>query len=107
METKHTKGRWVLMEFGDYNDFDGRSQVIMSEDLSGDDPFRIAVVHVVHVSDEEGAANARLIAASPQLLDALEELHAASLDNDQERMYQARADAREIIALATGSEVAE
>lgn len=43
----------------------------------------------------------------PQLLEVLEELHAASLDNDQERMYQARADAREIIALATGSEVAE
>jgi hypothetical protein len=73
-ERKHTPGPWALMDFGAYGDFEGRSQVVMSEPLSGDNPFRIAVVHVSAKRDDQGAANARLIAAAPHLLEALQGL---------------------------------
>jgi hypothetical protein len=68
---QHTPGPWELMERGAYGDFDGRSQIIMSEPLSGENPFRLAAVHVDNMDDVAGAANARLIAAAPELLEAL------------------------------------
>jgi hypothetical protein len=71
---QHTPGPWELMERGAYGDFDGRSQIIMSEPLSGDNPFRLAAVHVDNMDDVAGAANARLMAAAPELLEALTEL---------------------------------
>lgn len=73
------------MDIGDYTDFDGRSQVIMSEDLSGENPYRIAVVHVNGEEDEEGKANARLIASAPAMLEALEaaeELQRVALEGE-------------------------
>ena len=64
-EAKHTPGPWEACDVGDYGDYDGRCRVILGDDL------RIAVVLGDH---DESKANARLIAASPCLLEALEEL---------------------------------
>lgn len=62
-ETKHTPRPWEACDVGDYSDYDGRCRVILGNDL------RIAVVLGDH---DESAANARLIAAAPDLLEALE-----------------------------------
>jgi len=63
-----TPGPWALMDKGDYSDFNGNSRVILSEDIGGENPFRIAVVHV---SDDEAEANARLIASAPEMYEGL------------------------------------
>jgi hypothetical protein len=95
---QHTPGPWELMEHGAYGDFDGRSQIIMSEPLSGDNPFRLAAVHVDNMDDVAGAANARLMAASPKLLAALMAFVERGTCFDDEDMRNARA----AISLATG-----
>jgi hypothetical protein len=59
----HTPAPWIACNVGDYGDYDGRCRVILGDDL------RIAVTLGDH---DEGEANARLIAASPDLLEALE-----------------------------------
>jgi len=61
-EAKHTPGPWEACDVGDYGDYDGRCRVILGDDL------RIAVVLGDH---DESKANARLIAAAPDLLEAL------------------------------------
>lgn len=66
----HTPGPWEACDPGDYADFDGDSRVILGDDR------RIAVVHwkyEPHGGDTECDANARLIAAAPELLAALAE----------------------------------
>ncbi|WP_025899082.1 hypothetical protein [Sneathiella glossodoripedis] len=60
---KHTPGPWKAAEQGDYGDFDGNSRVILGDDR------RIAVVQ--HSGTDEDEANAHLIEASPDLLEAL------------------------------------
>ena len=57
-EAKHTQGPWQACDVGDYSDYGGRCRVILGDDL------RIAVVLGDH---DESAANARLIAAAPDL----------------------------------------
>ena len=64
-EAKHTPGPWQACDVGDYSDYDGRCRVILGNDL------RIAVVLGDH---DESAANARLIAAAPDLLEELEDM---------------------------------
>ena len=64
--SKHTKGPWEAADRGDYSDLDGSSRVILGDDR------RIAIVQ--HKGDEEDEANARLIAAAPDMLEALEEI---------------------------------
>lgn len=61
---EHTKGPWEACERGDYSDYRGDSRVILGDDM------RIAVVHDSGIDRQE--ANARLIAAAPELLEALE-----------------------------------
>ena len=86
--SKHTRGPWEAAERGDYGDLDGNSRVILGNWR------RIAIVQ--HKGDEEDEANARLIAAAPDMLEALEEIqHLASPTWVSKR-------AREVIALATG-----
>lgn len=66
--TKHTKGPWVIDE-----DF-GRNRRGISAPFASRPWFKLAKV-VVRVDGEpsaEGKANLRLIAAAPELLDALE-----------------------------------
>lgn len=62
----NTKGPWAASEHGAYGDYDGNSIVILGDDL------RIAVV--LGYDTKETRANARLIAAAPDLLAALEAL---------------------------------
>lgn len=63
---KHTPGPWEACERGDYEDFDGNSNVILGDDR------RIAVVQ--NNGSEEAEANAYLVAAAPDLLEALASL---------------------------------
>ena len=62
---QHTKGPWEACSRGDYTDFDGNSQVILGNDMR---------IGVVHSYDIEGEANARLIAAAPEMLELLIDL---------------------------------
>jgi len=70
-ETKFTPGPWYLCERGDYDDFGGNSRVILSEPPNGDNPYRLAAVHTGSLYDEPGDANALLMAAAPDLYEAL------------------------------------
>lgn len=63
-DTKHTPGPWETCDPEDYGDYDGNCRVILGDDL------RVAVVLGV---DGENEANAHLIAAAPDLLEALHE----------------------------------
>ena len=95
-EAKHTPGPWQACDVGDYSDYDGRCRVILGNDL------RIAVVLGDH---DESAANARLIAAAPDLLEELEDMVSLVeyLMNDS---YDSKetAEARAAIARAKGGE---
>ncbi len=62
----YTKGPWKACEHGGYGDYDGNCIVILGDDL------RVAIV--LGSDNEETNANARLIAAAPDLLEALEAL---------------------------------
>lgn len=62
-DAKHTPGPWEACDAGDYSDYDGKCRVILGDDL------RIAVALGDHAEND---ANARLIAAAPDLLAALE-----------------------------------
>lgn len=65
-DTLHTPGPWEACDPGDYGDFDGESRVILGDDK------RIAVVHwSPRLNTAQSDANARLIAAAPDLLAAL------------------------------------
>lgn len=77
MSAKHTPGPWEACKVGDYGDYDGRCLVVLGDDM------RVAVALG---EDKTAKANARLIAAAPDLLDALQDLVAMlpdpELDND-------------------------
>lgn len=66
--TKHTPGPWVACGYGDYSDYDGKCRVVLGE--GGD--IRTAVV--LGFDTPENEANARLIAAAPDLLEALQDI---------------------------------
>ena len=96
---KHTLGLWVA-------GIDGRHHAVILEDE------RIAAYCgiVGALDDEESAANARLIAAAPELLEALRELigwipNASTLERmgfHTDAPVKAHAKARAAIAKATG-----
>jgi hypothetical protein len=68
MNTKHTPGPWLFVESRDvWSDADSREE---REDAS---PWCIATVHA-REDKAVRAANARLIAAAPDLLEALREV---------------------------------
>ncbi len=68
-DTSHTPGPWEACDPGDYGDFDGESRVILGDDR------RIAVVHwSPRLNTAQSDANARLIAAAPDLLAKLSEV---------------------------------
>jgi hypothetical protein len=68
METKWTKGPWVATPRGTYNDFDGDSSLILGDDCTQ----RIAIIQ--NDGTDEDEANAHLIAAAPELYEALYEI---------------------------------
>jgi hypothetical protein len=95
MSAQHTQGPWSACDVGDYTDFDGRSRVILGDDM------RIAVVHV---SCDETSANADLIAAAPELLEALQAVCDEQDGNEGHASAEAYDKARAAIAKATGGE---
>lgn len=91
----HTKGPWTASEHGDYGDYDGNSIVIRGDDL------RIAAV--LGYDTEETHANARLIAAAPELLETLENIacaDTATWDADMRDEFRWWAQTRAKLAIA-------
>jgi len=98
--SKHTPGPWIAAAYGDYGDYDGKCRVILGE--GGD--IRTAVV--LGFNNPENAANARLIAAAPDLLEALSSLASQHSESDLRAdpdLHAAVKRARAAIAKATGS----
>ena len=62
--SKHSSGTWRACKHGDYGDYDGECRVIVADDLR--------IVVVLGYDNEETDANTNLIAAAPDLLEALE-----------------------------------
>jgi hypothetical protein len=102
-EFKHTPGPWVLNrhgaivggEFHQYTNGSAQSQLAMATGGNG-------------ISDEERKANSFLIAASPELLDALRELLiCVELENtegvEEGRIEAAQCTARQAIVKAAGA----
>ena len=93
MSAKFTRGPWYAAELGAYFDYDGDCRVIIGDDR------RVAVCQ--HHGSVEDEANAALIAAAPDLYEALETLtlivgltafkHEAQRAALQEAMDKARA----------------
>ena len=92
--SKHTTGPWEVT---------GDGYIIESE--------KCQVGEVYFYSYEDGErvdipyrANARLMAAAPELFEVLEELYNASLVMEQPRLYKALAEAKKLIAKIEGDE---
>lgn len=62
-ETKHTPGPWSFIDADGYNTIEGAGETIAC--IPSADHFR------AHMGTPEGQANRRLIAAAPDLLEAL------------------------------------
>lgn len=113
MSTKHTPGPWMLVETPD-------ESVISSWDIHVGE-YKVSVfpykriysedrTHSGLIIDKERMADARLIAAAPELLDALNRLlpmaedgtfqYGANPDEDEDIIY-----ARAAIAKATGEQL--
>lgn len=104
-QATHTPGPWIIEEVDD-----GQA-VISAESKKWIDFARVWVV-TDGSTDKEGEANARLIAAAPELLEAClamiewddrEKDHAVSFENRIELCTQAFTKARAAIAKATGA----
>ena len=81
MSASHTKGPWEASDRGDYDDFDGDSRVVLGDDI------RVAVVH--DRGTQEAEANARLIAAAPDMLEALEAMEVAyEAENNEAEFFK-------------------
>jgi hypothetical protein len=97
--SKHTPGPWKANN---------------KDEIRNDDNDLIATAWDIHVKREEDGlitllpnnskANARLMAAAPELLEALKELYNASLVMEQPRFYKALAEAKKVIAKIEGDE---
>ena len=85
METKHTPGPWIIGNPTEIHDVDG-TRIVMCCQTSDD------------VTDDASEANARLIAAAPELLEALKGVVRVA-DRATDEFDAARA----AIAKATGS----
>lgn len=83
---EHTRGEWRTGR-EDMQSYDGAtgqpfSSVYVDDKRAGkhlgeDLPLRVATIHGEHLTREEEKANARLIAAAPDLLTALREIREA------------------------------
>jgi len=95
MKLQHTPGPWESCDRGDYGDFDGMSQVILGNDMR---------ICVAHSSDKEGEANARLIAAAPEMISELIKIF-NTLYNTQPECYWMPI--KDVIEKATGMSIEE
>lgn len=96
----HTRGTWEVWERTQFDESQNQQCVCICDD-AGDDAGDLHEVAII--KGHNNAANARLIAASPDLLAALQNLvNACEFWEDQND--PALADARAAIAKATGCE---
>lgn len=100
MTNKHTPGPWEAADRGDYSDLRGNSRIVLGDDR------RIAIVQ--HSGCAEDEANARLIAAVPDLLEALRAIithpaYAESEDGETGEPCELIAAGRDAIAKAEDS----
>ena len=104
-EQKHTSGPWIVYEFlsQDCEGDDAETHIQCYADDDGENGASLAFVNRWTYGDEpateESKANARLIAAAPELLEALKYLCDVS-HTDPKAFDQARA----AIAKATGAD---
>ncbi len=97
--TKHTPGPWIFNDLGQITDRSGRIVVVTVSAHNIPNPaYPKGSFHYL-AEDDGGEANARLIAAAPDLLDALETI--ASGNTDPDRAVEI---AREAIAKVGGAE---
>lgn len=108
MEAKHTPGPWVIGSV--YREDFGQYAQIHADEQFGDIVARVCVSHKAnHTLNECGQANARLIAAAPELLIAAQSLvawtGAAEMypDNRRKAFLDDVEQARAAIAKATGA----
>jgi hypothetical protein len=90
--TQPTPGPWIFTDLGQITDQSGRIIVVTVSAHNIPNPAYL-------VEDDGGEANGRLIAAAPDLLDALETI--ATGNTDPDRMVEI---AREAIAKVGGAE---
>jgi hypothetical protein len=101
MNKKHTPGPWSVKS--DPCHFDTLSSVVAGKDNGkGWTPLMVEIGGLANVDEQE--ANARLIAAAPDLLSALEDLYAVTPDNEGCVLGAACRVARYAIAKATNKE---
>ena len=103
MQTKHTPGPWAFRQ-------DSRN-IVSTPDNQGRYVTIGQLSESLFITDPEHAANARLIAAAPELLAALDRLLSATVDRTLAEGYEmdgveyaARGFALAAIAKATGSQ---
>jgi phage tail protein X len=104
---KHTPGPWELSE-AEYKEGFGTYRRVEQVEQFGDVVGSVCMRHAVnHTLDACGDANARLIAAAPELLEALEVIlrdHMAVHGVGDLEMQPALFQARAAIAKATGEQ---
>lgn len=99
METKHTPGPWAV--FGEV----GLQIAVSSVAMPG---LNLNVAHVAGIRNGEGHANAHLIAAAPDLLDALRKMLLCCYDEElDDQTVEAVEAARTAIAKATRAAIVE
>lgn len=99
MTTKHTPGPWAVAKAKHGVDMSHHIVALVAPDRED----RALVVHAHQGDDTQADANARLIAAAPELLEALEGLLAVSVDTSPAELLAMIA-AREAIAKAKGEQ---
>jgi len=94
MNTKHTKGEWTTGGISPFGAF-GEDKPVKVDG--------IVMARVINYANEDEVnANARLIAAAPELLDALLQWQHAERENDEAEMANARFSRDSAIEQATG-----
>jgi hypothetical protein len=97
--SKHTPGPLAIRELSDTHEITINS----TRGNFNDCGFLLAVMEDTEIECDEVKANSRLIAAAPELLDALRELLAASVPTGEDtRTDRAMAKAKAAIDRATG-----
>lgn len=106
MEAKHTPGPWELSE-AEYKEGFGTYRRVEQVEQFGDVVASVCIRHTAnHTLNACGDANARLIAAAPELLGALEAMSAEFDSGDvNDGEWAAIQKARAAIAKATGGAV--
>jgi hypothetical protein len=99
--SKHTPGPWAIGEWSDTHEITINSTMGNLNDCG----FLLAVMEDTEIECDEVKANSRLIAAAPELLDALRELLAATeevITYENSPIMRSADAARHVIAKATG-----